>query len=96
MFAISFDMVVSDLKEYYGDPYNNAYYEISNILEEYHFFRAQGSLYLSEINDMANLIDAIDALTEKEWFSLSVRDIRAFKIDDWSNFTTRVKRKTKK
>jgi virulence-associated protein VapD len=29
MFAIAFDMVVSDLKEHYGEPYNNAYYEIS-------------------------------------------------------------------
>jgi virulence-associated protein VapD len=28
MFAIAFDMVVSDLKQYYGEPYNNAYFEI--------------------------------------------------------------------
>jgi virulence-associated protein VapD len=93
MFAISFDMVISNLKKYYGEPYNNAYYEISGILESYNFFRTQGSVYLSEINDMSNLIDAIDALIEKEWFANSVRDIRAFRVEDWSNFTARAKRK---
>ena len=94
MFAISFDMVISDLKKYYGEPYNNAYYEISIILENYSFFRAQGSVYLSEINDMSNLVDAIDSLRDKEWFANSVRDIRAFRVEDWSNFTERVKRKS--
>ena len=93
MFAISFDMVISDLKKYYGEPYNNAYYEISTILESFNFFRTQGSVYISEINDMSNLIDAIDALTDKEWFANSVRDIRAFRIENWSNFTSRAKRK---
>ena len=28
MFAISFDRVIIDLKNNYGEPYNNAYFEI--------------------------------------------------------------------
>ena len=28
VFAIAFDMVVSDLKKNYGEPYNNAYFAI--------------------------------------------------------------------
>ena len=48
MFAISFDMLIADLKDNYGESYNNAYYEISVVLEEYDFYRAQGSVYLSE------------------------------------------------
>ena len=28
MFAIAFDMVSSDLRKNYGEPYNNAYFEI--------------------------------------------------------------------
>jgi len=28
MFAIAFDLVIFDLKEHYGDPYNNTYFEI--------------------------------------------------------------------
>ena len=33
MYALSFDMVVSDLKQYYGEPYNKAYYEIKSLLK---------------------------------------------------------------
>jgi virulence-associated protein VapD len=37
MFAIAFDMVIADLKQYYGDPYNNAYFEIRLELRKYKF-----------------------------------------------------------
>ena len=80
MFAIAFDMVISDLKQNYGDPYNNAYFDISNIMEKYGFYRAQGSLYLTENRDMANLFRAIEALKKTEWFRKSVRDIRTFRV----------------
>ena len=36
---------------------------------------------------------AIDALASIEWFANSVRDIRAFRIEDWSNLTKIVKKK---
>ena len=91
MFAISFDMLIADLKTNYGETYNNAYYEISVVLEEFHFFRAQGSVYLSEKNDMANLTKAMIKLKSIDWFNKSVRDIRAFKVEDWSNFTDYIK-----
>jgi virulence-associated protein VapD len=87
MFAISFDMVIVDLKENYGEPYNNAYYEISAILENFGFYRAQGSVYLTEKDDMVNLTRAMIKLKSVDWFKNSVRDIRAFKVEDWSNFT---------
>lgn len=91
MFAIAFDMVVADLKEHYGEPYNNAYFEIKNILREYEFFNTQGSVYLSKTGDMANLYRAIEALKKIDWFKKSVRDIRAFKVEDWSDFTAVIK-----
>jgi virulence-associated protein VapD len=47
MFAISFDMVISDLKTYYGEPYNRAYFEIKILLEHYGFEWIQGSTYLT-------------------------------------------------
>ncbi|MBK7635348.1 MAG: virulence protein [Saprospiraceae bacterium] len=87
MFAISFDMLISDLKDNYGDPYHNAYYEISNVLETYGFYRTQGSVYLSENSDLVNLTRAMITLKNLPWFRASVRDIRAFKVEDWSNFT---------
>ena len=87
MFAISFDMLISDLKDNYGESYHNAYFEISVVLEEFHFYRTQGSVYLSEKNDMVNLTKAMIKLKNIDWFRNSVRDIRAFKVEDWSNFT---------
>lgn len=96
MYAIAFDMSIKDLELYYGKPYNNAYYEISYILEKFNFYRTQGSVYISEIKDMSNLMEAIQQLSEVEWFANSVKDIRAFRVEDWSNFTRLVKKKATK
>ncbi|MDO5017171.1 MAG: virulence protein [Porphyromonas sp.] len=88
MYAIAFDMVVSNLKEYYGEPYNNAYFEVGKVLRQYDFYNTQGSLYLTETTDMLNLYKAMEALKSIEWFRKSVRDIRAFRVEDWSDFTS--------
>jgi virulence-associated protein VapD len=40
---------------------------------------------------MAVLFRAIDALKKIDWLKNSVRDIRAFKVEDWSDFTSFVK-----
>lgn len=87
MYAIAFDMLISDLKQKYDKSYNNAYFEIRMILRKYGFYNTQGSVYLSEKDDMANLYMAIEALKKTDWFKDSVRDIRAFKVEDWSDFT---------
>lgn len=87
MYAIAFDLVIVDLKKNYGEPYNNAYFEINKVLRQYDFYNTQGSVYMTEKSDMANLFKAIDALKKIEWFRNSVRDIRAFKVEDWSDFT---------
>jgi virulence-associated protein VapD len=86
MFAISFDMVVIDLKNNYGEPYNNAYFEINKALRKYEFYNTRGSVYLSKNNDLSNLFRAMNELKSIDWFKNSVRDIRAFRIEDWSNF----------
>ena len=87
MFAIAFDMVIKDLKTYYGEPCNNAYYDISVVMEQYGFYRMQGSVYLTENSDMTNLFRAMNALKAISWFKASVRDIRAFRVENWSDFT---------
>ena len=91
MFAIAFDMDIANLKKEYGEPYNNAYFEIKTVLRRFNFYNAQGSVYLTANDDMANLFMAIDALKRIEWFKNSVRDIRAFRIENWSDFTPFVK-----
>ena len=35
-------MVIVDLKKNYGEPYNNAYFEIGKALRKYDFFSTQG------------------------------------------------------
>jgi virulence-associated protein VapD len=51
----------------------------------------QGSVYVTKSDDMANLFSAIMALRALPWFPLSVRDIRAFRIEQWSDFTGIIK-----
>jgi virulence-associated protein VapD len=42
-------------------------------------------------NNLTYVYKAIDTLKNIEWFKKSVRDIRAFKVEDWSDFTDIVK-----
>lgn len=42
---------------------------------------------------MGNLYRAIDALRSTKWFKNSVRDIRTFKVENWSDFTAIIKGK---
>jgi virulence-associated protein VapD len=62
------------------------------VLAEHGFRRVQGSLYITDSEDMANLFPAIQSLRAREWFPKSVRDIRAFRAEQWSDFTAVVKR----
>jgi virulence-associated protein VapD len=63
---------------------------IGATLAGFGFRWVQGSIYVCENEDMANLMDA---LTDLLWFPPSVRDVRAFRVEQWSNFTDRVKRR---
>lgn len=94
MYAIAFDMDIATLKKTYREPYNNAYAEISKVLTKVGFHWTQGSVYLSDTeNDGLGLVyDAMSTLREIDWFKASVRDIRAFKVEDWSDFTQRIKK----
>ena len=44
-----------------------------------------------ETDDMANLFAALLALKALPWFPLAVRDIRGFRIENWSDFTPIIK-----
>ena len=93
MYAIAFDLEVAELKIHYGDPYNNAYLEINKELKKLGFDWTQGSVYLlsEKENNLAVVYHAINVLSKIEWFKKSVRDIRVFKVEDWSDFTAIVK-----
>jgi len=91
MYAVAFDLVVADTEKHHTNGVTQAYTEIGSILSEHGFRRVQGSLYVTDDENMANLFLAIQALRNRTWFPKSVRDIRAFRIDQWSDFTVVVK-----
>ena len=93
MYAIAFDLVVAETKKHHpkGDP-SAAYREIYETLVSKHGFEwKQGSVYILADDDMARLFAAIMDLKAMSWFPASVRDIRAFRVEQWSDFTPIVK-----
>jgi virulence-associated protein VapD len=92
MFAIAFDLVVADTERHHLKGVSQAYTDIGSTLERFGFRRIQGSVYVSDSENLANLFEAIMALKALPWFPLSVRDIRAFRIEQWSDFTPVMKK----
>ncbi len=92
MYAITFDLGIAALKREYGDPYGNAYFDIRKELEELDFEWTRGSVYIySGEGGLATVYRAINKLSNIQCFKKSLRDIRAFKAEDWSDFTGIVK-----
>lgn len=91
MYAVAFDLVVADTEQHHPKGVSQAYPVIGAILNRFGFERVQGSLYVSENEDMANLFLAMRALQAEAWFPASVRDIRAFRVEQWSDFTAVIK-----
>lgn len=84
-YAIAFDLDNNMLSQTYGTPsYNNAYYDIKNVLATYGFSRQQGSVYFGDDHvDAVKAVMATQKLAKKfSWFSVSVRDIRMLRIED--------------
>lgn len=87
VYAIAFDMDIESLKTHYGDPYNNAYYEVRKILLEHGFKWQQGSVYFGDdrINAVTCVLAAIDLSRRLPWFAASVRDIRMLRIEEMND-----------
>lgn len=92
MYALSFDMRIADLEEHYGNPYHGAYFEIKCTLAKHDFYWIQGSTYMTNAENLINLFNAINALKAIDWFRKSVRDIRGYRVEEWSDFTESVKK----
>lgn len=91
MYAISFDLIVADTEEFHPKGVSQAYADIGATLRKFGFERIQGSLYTNSNENMANLFQAMNTLKAMDWFPKSVRDIRAFRIEQWSDFTPVIK-----
>ncbi len=91
MYAISFDLTVADTEKAHPVGVAQAYADIGKILAQFHFKRMQGSLYVTDNENMAVLFQAITTPKSQSWFPQSVRDIRAFRVEQWSDFTGVIK-----
>ncbi len=88
MFALAFDLTVDLARQHHpSSRATNAYADIRRTLEARGFRWTQGSLYILDQEDMSILFQAIQDLIALGWFPRCVRDIRAFRVEQWSNFT---------
>lgn len=91
MYATAFDLVVAETEQQHPKGVSQAYVEIGAVLAKYGFRRVQSSLYVTDDENMAQLFVAIKSLKARAWIPPSVRDLRAFRIEQWSDFTSVVK-----
>ncbi|RVU17425.1 virulence factor [Methylobacterium oryzihabitans] len=91
MFAIAFDLVVAEVQKHHPKGISQACNDIRATLAAFGFDWTQGSLYVARDEDMAKLFSAVMALKALPWLPPSVRDIRAFRVEQWSDFTALVK-----
>lgn len=88
MYAIGFDLLVKEVEKHHPKGVRQAYSDIEIILNKFSFNRIQGSLYVTENENMELVTKAMVSLSRLSWFSTSVRDIRAFKVEQWSDFNS--------
>ena len=91
MFAIAFDLSIDQTEAHHPKGAQQAYTDIRKTLERNEFRWVQGSVYVTDREDMGGLVRAILSLKAMKWFAPSVRDIRAFRVENWSDFTAIVK-----
>jgi virulence-associated protein VapD len=88
MFAITFDLKVAEVKRHHPKRVNRAYEEIRRTLERHGFVWKQGSVYLNPDGGLVQLSTAMNDLRALPWFPASVREIRAFRLENYSDFTS--------
>lgn len=93
MFAIAFDLVTANVASHHPVSISKAYSEIARVMGKHGFEWIQGSVYLSRSDNLVALSSVMEELKVTPWFPLCVRDVRGFRVEDWSDFTDFVKRK---
>lgn len=91
MFAIAFDLNVENANEHHPKRSQQAYVDIAKTLGRYGFTRVQGSVYAADHDDLGKLFEAIGSLKQLGWFGRCVKNLRAFRMEQGSDFTQIVK-----
>jgi virulence-associated protein VapD len=92
MFAITFDLTVATVDRLHPKGVNRAYEDIRQTLARHGFAWKQGSVYINPEGGLAELFEAMNALKALAWFPESVREVRAFRVENNSEFTSFMKR----
>ncbi len=87
MFATAFDLDVAEVTRLHPKSTKQAYTDIRKALTSVDYECVQGSVDVQKSGDPATLHLAIAALRALPWFGGSVRDIRAFRVENFSDFT---------
>jgi virulence-associated protein VapD len=84
VYAVAFDMDIEQLRDNFGDPYNNAYMEIRKVLQRHGFAWQLGSVYFGSesVTAVTCVLAAMDLARSLPWFAPSVRDIRMMRIEE--------------
>ena len=91
MFAITFDLVVAKVALHHPQRVNRAYEQIRKALGQHGFVWKQGSVYINPDGGLVELCQAMNALKALAWFPDSVREVRAFRLENNSDFTQSMK-----
>lgn len=93
MYAIVLDLNFEILKNHFEDPHKIAFDEISHELKGFAFEKTTGNIFIHRLekDDLRDLYCAINSLSKISWLKESLRELHAFKIEDWSNFTSIIK-----
>jgi virulence-associated protein VapD len=86
MFAIAFDLDYLTTAANHPKSVRQAYRDLERALSPFGFRRVQQSVFIAEEDDLAAVTYAMTALKALPWFSTCVKDIRAFRVENWSNF----------
>jgi virulence-associated protein VapD len=81
MLAIAFDLTVAEVERLHPYSVPAAYAEIGRTLAQFGYQWTQGSVYVGGDDDLADLFRVVDRLRKLPWFSASVRDMRAFRVE---------------
>ena len=86
MYAIIFELDNQKLQRHYGENINQAYDEIQKELQNLGF-AYKTNLYLTQDNTLTTPYKAIFTLSKIGWFRQSLKQIKVFKVQEWSDFT---------
>lgn len=91
MLAIAFDLTVAEVERLHPRSVSAAYADIGRVMARHAYEWKQGSVYIGGDNDLGVFFSLVNDLRALPWFPACVRDIRAFRVEQWSDLTHSVK-----